>query len=82
MGSRNEKKPRRRVNVSPLVPRQGRPELWAFGYEDYAHLFGVSIHRIRQMASKPNPFDFGDLEAICAEWLKRNVGRLVDRGEL
>jgi hypothetical protein len=69
---------RRSVFVHPDVPREGRPRLWAFGYRDYARLFGCSEDAVRDMAKRG--FDFGDLDQVCAEWLRRRSARLVRDG--
>lgn len=73
------KKSVRTVQVSGRVPNQGRPRLWAFGFEDYAELFGVSVEDIYAMHR--SGFDFGDLRAICVEWWERKKARLVRDGE-
>lgn len=39
---------RRRVLVSTRTPLRGRPRLYAFGYADFAELFGLSEAAVRQ----------------------------------
>jgi hypothetical protein len=67
------------VFVHPETPTEGRPRLWAFGYRDYAKLLGTTEDAVRDMAKRG--FDFGDLEQVCAEWLKRRSSRLVRDGK-
>jgi hypothetical protein len=69
---------RRTVIVSPDVPKEGRPRLWAFGYRDYARLFGCTEEAVRDMAKRG--LDLGDLDQVCAEWLRRRSARLVRDG--
>jgi hypothetical protein len=73
------KKPiRRRVLVDPETPSGGTPKMWGFCYRDYAELFGTTEDTVRMMAKRG--FDFGDLEQVCAEWLRRRSARLVRDG--
>lgn len=69
---------RRTVLVHPETLREGRPRLWAFGYRDYAQLYGTTEEAVRDMAKRG--FDPSDLEQVCAEWLKRRSTRLVRDG--
>lgn len=57
-------KNRRTVIESGLVPKGGRPRLWAYGYEDLAELFGTTAEGIRQRV-KRGTLDPSDLEDIC-----------------
>lgn len=56
--------------ASPLIPRRGRPRLWAFGYADLAQLFGCSEGAVRQLVKRDrlNP---RDLASVCAAWARR-----------
>jgi hypothetical protein len=53
--------------------------MWGFGYRDYAELLGITEEAVRDMAKRG--FDFGDLDQVCAEWLKRQSARLVRDGK-
>jgi hypothetical protein len=67
-----ERKAVRKVIESGLVPKGGRPKLWAYGYEDLAQLFGTTAEGIRCRV-KRGTFDPGDLEDICRAWYERAV---------
>lgn len=56
---------RRNVITSGLVPKQGRPRLWAFGYADLAKLYGLSEGAVRQRVSA-GQLDPADLRSIVA----------------
>jgi len=68
----------RTVHVNPEIPTQGRPKLWAFGYRDFAQLFGITEEEVYYMARQG--FDFGDLNAICTKWWDCKKARLVRDG--
>jgi hypothetical protein len=56
---------RRFVICSPLVPRRGRPRLWAYGYADLAALFGTTEGVLRKEVCERR-FDPSDLRAVAA----------------
>lgn len=61
---------RRRVYINPLNRRRGK--LWAYGYEDLARLFNLSVDRIRHLTTGKNrAFDPGDLQSIITYYLSR-----------
>lgn len=61
---------RRYVIASKLIPRRGRPRIWAFGYADLARLLGCSEAAVRQLVKRErlNP---KDLESVCSVWRAR-----------
>jgi len=59
---------RRVVEESGLVPRGGRPRLWAYGYQDLAELFGVKVRTVREWVAQGwEP----DLAAVCERYHER-----------
>lgn len=58
------------VIASRLIPRRGRPRLWAYGYADLAQLLGCSESAVRQLVARQriNP---RDLSSVCAAWRAR-----------
>lgn len=62
------------VRVSGLVPRRGRPVLWAYGYADLAVLLKMSDVAVRKAVER-GAFDPASLASIVAfatgEKLKR-----------
>jgi len=65
-------KTRRTVIESGLVPKGGRPRLWAYGYADLAALFETTPQAIRQRVLR-GTLDPSDLEDICRAWYERAV---------
>ena len=69
---------RRRVRLTGRAPEKGAVKLWAYGFEDYGDLFGVSAESARRMThwsdggETPPQYDPGDLESICRLWAKRH----------
>ena len=61
---------RRAVTISPLVPKRGRTQLWAYGYADLAHLTDLTEGTLRNLVFK-HKLDPGDLEQICRLWMRR-----------
>lgn len=69
-------KRRSTVTTSGAIPEKGRPRLWAFGYADFARLFGVSDAVVRSWVSRKR-FDPSDLRSIvrfASEELGRHIG--------
>lgn len=60
----------RTVIESGLVPKGGRPRLWAYGYADLAALFDTTTEAIRGRV-KRGAFDPGDLEDVCRALYER-----------
>ena len=65
-----EGKARRVVIQTGRVGKGGRPKLWAFGLEDYAELFGISVVGVRRMIQR-GKVDPGDLGSVCEEYMRR-----------
>lgn len=64
------KKARRTVLESGLVPRGGRPLLWAYGYADLAVLLGTTTAAVRQLVQR-GELDPSSLESVCRCWARR-----------
>jgi hypothetical protein len=60
----------RTVIESGLVPKGGRPRLWAYGYADLAELLGTTQDGVRSRV-KRGTLDPGDLVSICEAWQRR-----------
>lgn len=67
-------KARRVVIESGLVPKAGRPRLWAYGYADLAVLLGTSVEGVRARVRR-GTLDPSSLESIC-----RALSRAQARG--
>ena len=59
-----------RVIVSGRVPKRGRPRYWAFGFADFADLFGVKPEGLRSMLRR-REFDPKSLKSLCECWARR-----------
>ena len=53
------------VRTSGLIPRRGRPVLWAVGYADLALLFGMTVAAVRKAVAR-GQFNPGDLGSVIA----------------
>ena len=60
----------RTVIESGLVPKGGRPRLWAYGYADLAELLGTTQDGVRSRV-KRGTLDPSDLVSICEAWQRR-----------
>ena len=67
---------RRNVITSGLVPRHGRPRLWAYGYADLAKLFGISEGAVRQLvaAKRFEPSSLASIVEYSARLGAKRVG--------
>lgn len=63
-------KARRVVIESGLVPKAGRPLLWAYGYADLAALLGTTEEGVRSRV-KRGSLDPSSLESIAQAWAGR-----------
>jgi len=64
------RKSTRKVIESGLVPKGGRPRLWAYGYADLAELLGTTTEGIRCRV-KRGTLDPGDLDDVCRAYHER-----------
>lgn len=69
-------KQRRTVNLHPRT--NGHGTLWAYGFEDLAHLFRVSVRTVQRWI-KQGELDPGDLQSITDFRQRRRVKKTLFR---
>jgi hypothetical protein len=67
--SKKEKPQMRSIRLDPDIKRTKGAHLWAYGYDDLAALFGLSLVTVR---GHPG-FQIGDLKSICEFYMRRQL---------